>query len=499
MSDRSNVDFQFLMCAPVEPAEVAKLPQPGGASQLAQVDPLAPAQSTKRRRLTKKTAGATKATPAVGKGSTPVYQSSGRKWLYACGPLQPADQGVVESFQVAFQKAFSMNFYITKYQGKMMESLTPLFHSMLGGMQRLEQQEREEQEEEARKLLSEEVVLPLRRRTQEDLARRARRVCIRLASMANRCFWLSTTEVAVHILTGGDCLQSHHHVRLFTRQLQWACHHCKRQLNHEGDESEEVQMMDQQSIQAIRIQLKSKMARDAYDGQVQDVSQSSCALQPAETLTTGQEQVEETSSAPQLDAAHPADEEQLDDAEVDNMETCTKSTNTADDYAHRGAHLETMPFYVYKMYVRRVLKRSKAKGVGARFFAFDDHYVMAPRYEQEVKLTRMDVPTIDSFQCPSTRSRAELALRSHSLHALGVRRRARLWLCLPVQPLLAELQSPDSASLHVRARVAASVRGDPRAGEASRLQVPPGSQEARACRHDSLFRGEGATESSRRG
>ena len=59
-----------------------------------------------------------------------------------------------------------MDFYITKYQRKMMESMTPLFQSMLGGMQRLEQQEREEQEEEARKLLNEEVVLPLRRRTQ---------------------------------------------------------------------------------------------------------------------------------------------------------------------------------------------------------------------------------------------------------------------------------------------------------------------------------------------
>ena len=220
VSNRCNVDFQFLMCAPVESAVVADENQPSGASQPAQVEALAPAQVTKRRRLTRKTPGATKATPAVGNGSALVYQSSARKWLYACGPLQPADQGVVESFQVAFQKAFSMDFYITKYQGKMMESLTPLFQSMLAGMRRLEQQEKEEQEEEARKLLSEEVVLPLRRRTQEDLARRARRVCIRLASMANRCFWLSTTEVAVHILTGGDCLQSHHNVRLFTRQLQ---------------------------------------------------------------------------------------------------------------------------------------------------------------------------------------------------------------------------------------------------------------------------------------
>ena len=48
-----------------------------------------------------------------------------------------------------------MDYYITKYQGKMMESMTPFFQSLLGGMQRLEQQARQEQEEEARNVLSE--------------------------------------------------------------------------------------------------------------------------------------------------------------------------------------------------------------------------------------------------------------------------------------------------------------------------------------------------------
>ena len=98
---------------------------------------------------------------------------------------------------------------------------------------------------------------------------------------------------------------------------------------------------------------------------------------------------------------HRGGEEQLGDVEVGHMEACTASTFTADDYAHRGAHLQTMPFYVYRMYVRRVLKRSKAKGGGARFFVFEEHYVMAHRYEQEVQLTRMDIPTIDGFQCPT--------------------------------------------------------------------------------------------------
>ena len=40
-----------------------------------------------------------------------------------------------------------MDFYITKYQGKMMEALTPLFQTMLGGIQRLQQQEQQEDEE----------------------------------------------------------------------------------------------------------------------------------------------------------------------------------------------------------------------------------------------------------------------------------------------------------------------------------------------------------------
>ena len=83
------------------------------------------------------------------------------------------------------------------------------------------------------------------------------------------------------------------------------------------------------------------------------------------------------------------------------MQVCTTSTNTADDYAHRGPRLQTMPFYIYRMYVRRVLKPSRAKASGPRFFVFENHYVMAQRYVQEVRLTRMHVLTIDGFQCPT--------------------------------------------------------------------------------------------------
>ena len=46
-----------------------------------------------------------------------------------------------------------MDFYITKYQGKPMESLTPLFKCLTDGVHRLERQEAEEEkatEEQAR-------------------------------------------------------------------------------------------------------------------------------------------------------------------------------------------------------------------------------------------------------------------------------------------------------------------------------------------------------------
>ncbi len=99
VSDRCNVDFQFLMCAPDESADAAEVLQPGGAAQPAQGEPPAPAptQPAKRRRLTRKTA--TKKNPGSTKATRPPKGlGGGKKWLYGCGSLQPDDAAVVESF-----------------------------------------------------------------------------------------------------------------------------------------------------------------------------------------------------------------------------------------------------------------------------------------------------------------------------------------------------------------------------------------------------------------
>jgi hypothetical protein len=176
--------------------------------------------------------------------------------------------------------------------------------------------------------------------------------------MANRCYWLSTTEITTHILTGGDALQSHHNMRLFTRQLQWAMQQCKRVVNKEAPLEDIAQ--GQQSIQTARLWLRT----------------------PADD---------------QGGAAQPAD----DDVEVIGMDTCTTSTNTSDDFTHRGPQLQTMPLYVYIMYVRRVPSRGVSRVNDPRFFEYEEHYPLANTYIQEVTLHCMNVPTVDGFQCPT--------------------------------------------------------------------------------------------------
>jgi hypothetical protein len=193
--DRCNVDYQFLQCAPAECCDENDAPQ------LVPID-AAPSKTTELAK-----------------------QKRGVKWLYGCDASK-LDSKELLSFSAAFRKAYAMDFYITKYQGKMMESLTPLFQTMATGVQRLEQQEKEEAEKALLSLPDDTSQGALKkRRTQAEESARARRVCVRLASMANRCYWLSTTEIATHILTGGDALQSHHHRRqgAFYLKLCIAC------------------------------------------------------------------------------------------------------------------------------------------------------------------------------------------------------------------------------------------------------------------------------------
>ena len=77
----------------------------------------------------------------------------------------------------------------------------------------------------------------------------------------------------------------------------------------------------------------------------------------------------------------------------------TTSTNTADDYAHRGPELQAMTYYLYGSWVYRV-PRSGRRSTGQRRIPFTPHYVLAHRYEQCLKPTQ-HTATLDGFQCPT--------------------------------------------------------------------------------------------------
>ena len=379
--DRCNCDFQYLVCAPPDDAleDDAALLVPDNqpsdcvppcvalkddATELVPDD-----QPAKRRRLTKKTPGGTK--------------NKGPKWLYGCDAKR-INPKLLLNFSEAFRKAYGMDFYITKYQGKMMESLTPLFQTMQTGIQRLEQQEREEAERSKAAVDQVDTAdeAAKKAKTEAESAARARRVTVRLASMANRCYWLSTTEITTHILTGGDALQTHRNARLFTRQLHWMMQECKRALNQEAHLEDTV--ADRQSLQTAVVQLRVKDEIDSDD----DTSQSALdgdAPEPAEDGASLQ-------LAEDGDASRPA-------VEVTAVDVDTTSTNTSDDYAHRGIRLQSMPFYVYRMYVIRVARKSDHQA--HCLFEFEQHYCMANRYIQKLCLSSMNVPTLDGFQCPT--------------------------------------------------------------------------------------------------
>ena len=104
-------------------------------------------------------------------------------WFPGSASLSSKEQACVTRCAASFRKAAAMDFYITKYQGKPMESLIPLFQAMTDGVHRLEKQEEQEgaEAESNRSAIVEETGFEAARKkqkTMEHIARRARRLTI---------------------------------------------------------------------------------------------------------------------------------------------------------------------------------------------------------------------------------------------------------------------------------------------------------------------------------
>ena len=79
-----------------------------------------------------------------------------------------------------------------------------------------------------------------------------------------------------------------------------------------------------------------------------------------------------------------------------------KTTNAADDYAHRGKLLNDYHFLGYEMYVRRVPLNDCEGPV----FPFEPHYPLSSRYGQQIR-DQAAIPRLCNFNCPSLGSNAE--------------------------------------------------------------------------------------------
>ena len=149
----------------------------GGASQHSGARESGAPQPAANLRLRRKTT----VTPGVRK---PAFNKQSQRPAWFPGifrALSAKERACVASFAGAFRKAAAMDFYITKYQGKPMETLTPLFQCMTDGVIRLERQEEvEEAEAEEAEAETDGDPAPKKRKTKEDVIRRARRLTLSL-------------------------------------------------------------------------------------------------------------------------------------------------------------------------------------------------------------------------------------------------------------------------------------------------------------------------------
>ena len=195
--NRCNTDFQFLLTAPLLPEEVceeapAAVPEEGQQERSGASEPGIEHEE---------------ASAAEPGGSTSTRRRSGLRdvgaglvalGVHLPGPLSADAAEILQSTTDAFRKAMAMDYFITKHQSKVMETLAPLFKSLLPGIKRLEVEQKEEDAAvEAERRRAEEAgghepQTRKRGRTTQELRARARRRVLRLASAANRCYWLST-------------------------------------------------------------------------------------------------------------------------------------------------------------------------------------------------------------------------------------------------------------------------------------------------------------------
>ena len=104
-------------------------------------------------------------------------------------PDEPLLRRCFHSIAAMFQAAHNCDYYITKYQGKLLAQMQNLLVNIAFGLRRLEE------EEEAPGGV---------RGVVQPVQERARRATLKIAAATNRCSWVSLCEMQSFIRTGGN-------------------------------------------------------------------------------------------------------------------------------------------------------------------------------------------------------------------------------------------------------------------------------------------------------
>ena len=303
-------------------------------------------------------------------------------------PDEPLLRRCFHSIAAMFQAAHNCDYYITKYQGKLLAQMQNLLANIAFGLRRLEE------EEEA---------LGGVRGVVQPVQERARRATLKIAAAANRCSWVSSCEMASFIRTGGDARRTHRPVHIFLSRPMYLLKECQRLLQRPARELLEAPQIRDDSFRPMDVVIMEETAKEETKAVVED--EDVCdeddnvvaaeASSEEEVTKSGdpqnaaraahavlEEQMEggASSNAAQLDveginaghqvsAEQPATGDQCDReeehaAEAPKTKGLADTTSAHDDWLRRGPFLYDFDFHTYVKCVRRVPRPRNIRNEG---------------------------------------------------------------------------------------------------------------------------------------
>ena len=286
--------------------------------------------------------------------------------LPIAGRLNAFKRSFAKALQAMFRAAHCCDFYITKYQTKPQQTMTPLTEVFADTIHKIQ-----------REPVSEEVCeseqLPKKRKTVEASRRQAQSLLIKMTSALNRCHWHSIAEICGQIMTGAARLQTHSSYTIPMRKIVFMLSACKNNLNANAREAGAI--LDEEPEGAMEMGAlhcsASGLPQTATSAGTQDEAQDSVLESEDPDITTSSEPMR-----------------------------WSVTYSLIDDWLHRGPLLKEFNLYTYAMYVKRCPQSTRDS------IPFESHYTLSSSCSQQIR-RKCVIPVISGFQYKSEQQDAE--------------------------------------------------------------------------------------------